>query len=662
MFRSLFFLWCVFTLPLAVLAKVPQYGEPIPAQAWEVESDPARGIQDAAYLEHYTQLKGAKARHYRLIRILSEEGKKAAAFAINRKIILKMRGRVIERDGTVTPFERGEDFVDITTYRWRFFKDRSRLLIPPGLSDDCIVELEWETRANSGLEKDRWAAYSFIREPYFCLRKVIDISEFHTKILPRTCIYYRPSPTLNASQVKSSNTALYLEYSEVEPYRVHPFAGDLMEPNAAYVLMFRTYFQGYEKADDLWSRYCKSSVRNYYWKFQGSSSHRAWLKTLRADLEANPATHPKKNPVAAAKHTLEALQQRISTTALLTADELEEHRDTRTRFVPNMERNFRDGRATPKAFTGIYLHTLRSLGIKEKLIFTSRDPRVPFNPAERYTGALDLYRPLVLVEQGDQSAVFCPWQSALAAGQYPSNMQGRLGLIVDPHDRWRHRFEVTPVYGPETNLSQTTYQGSLAEDGTLRFQLKKIGTGNFNKTQTQRYYSMTDEERERQLRETWQWRLGQEYQLNDVQLDGHHDANQLAVVNLSAQRRLKPSADWLPITPFPGSRIDLHSPAQWYENRTVPILLEQSFRHVDTLILKVPTDWQLRGRPRWQKTNQVGSVTFLATQDGDTVTVQRAVTLTSHILEAEKQEQLRLFLAWVEEVSIQQIGVLKGGA
>lgn len=658
MFRSFYFLCCVFTLPLAVLAKNPQYGDPIPAQAWEVESDPARGIQDAAYLEHITQLKGLNARHYRLIRILSEEGKKAATFEVDREILKMVRGRVIERDGTVTQFERGEDFVTVTTSRSRSGKSQSTLLIPPGLTEDCIVELEWNTRARAGIEVNRNASRHVIREPYFCMRKVIDLSQFHTG----TFLYFREAVGLKPTIQKNSNTYLFLEYSDVAPSQSHPFENVFFDPETAYVLTYRSFFRREKNTSQFWSNYCRTRLRGRYSSIQSSSSHREWVNILRSNLEADSSTHPAKNPVAAAKETLEALYQRISTTHLLTADELEEHRNAKTRRAPNIERIFREGRADAEALTTIYIGTLRQLGIQEKLIFTTSTLRAPLNPEERFVSALNPYLPLVLVEQKGQSAVFCPWEPALAAGQYPSHMQGLLGLFVDPNDDWAHRFDVTPTYGPETNLLQTTYHAQLDEEGTLAFHLKKVGTGNYNKDLTERYYSITDEELSLQLRERWQRRLGQEYQIEDIQLEGRHEAQKLAVLTLNASRRINTPRDWLPITPFPGSHFALRSPREWLPNRTGPIFLEQPFRRVDTMILKVPANWQLRGQPRWQKSNEVGEVTFLAIQEGETVTIQRTVTLAGHILAAEKQEQLRLFLAWIDEVSNQQIGVLKGGA
>lgn len=59
----------------------PEYGQPIPEEAWQVTNDPTLGIQDAAYLMYYTQFNSTYVKHYRLIRILSEQGKSAAEFA-----------------------------------------------------------------------------------------------------------------------------------------------------------------------------------------------------------------------------------------------------------------------------------------------------------------------------------------------------------------------------------------------------------------------------------------------------------------------------------------------------------------------------------------------------------------------------------------------------
>lgn len=610
----------------------------------------------------YTQYSSTYVKHYRLIRILSEQGKSAAEFAADGRWLSKVRGRVIDRDGAITEFNDREDFVDIMAFRTRREKAKVKILIPPGLTDDCIVEIEWTMNGSDGMEGDADFMRDPIAEPYYCAKKVLDMTAIKSRGYTATRYVWNgvkaPTTFTKTRYAGSKNT---LVYENIPPRKEHPYGNRFLDPNLAFFMTFKTFPDFGGQIDKFWPRFCKSVLKENHDRIVTGGSHRAWLKDLETQLSADPATDPRQNPVAAAKATLAALHRRISLTHMLSPEQLTAYRNQKDRSNPKLEHCFRDGWATPDQITHLFIKSLRDLGIKEKLVFTNTLDDPPLRPEELNPYAFNWWMPLVLVEQGQDKAMFCAWRPSLPAGYLPADKQGLPALIVDPKG-WDHTFGQTLMYGPNANQQQTTYEAAFDEDGRYTIAMEQIGTGFYNAVNKFMYFSLTDGERDQLLQERWQRRFGDQFHIDNVTITGDRDLQKLTTIEVKANLTMSLDSAWISVNPFPGSFIDLSSPPMWQPDRTEPIVLERPFYQMDTMRLKLPNGWSLKGKPSWKKSNDIGSVKFVAVQEGNTVTIQRVVQLNGHLFHADAQELLRVFLAWVNEVEMQHIAIADGGA
>lgn len=663
MSRLSFLCLCLGVLAGHALARAPKYGEPLPAEAWLFNEETENGIQDAAFLLDYTQYNSTHVKHYRLIRIISEEGKKAAAFSAESRWINKIRGRVIDRDGGITDFENGEDFVDITAFRNRDEEQKNKVLIPPGLSDDCVVEIEWTMNGRDGIEGDAFYQRKPIPEAYYCRKKVIDIRLLTADDFWVTRYVWRgvSAPT-TLTKARWPGSQVTLIYEHLPPRKAHPFGNPFYDPSLPFFLIFRTVPNFGVKPETFWPRFSEQVLKSFHDDLNTGADHRAWVNALRSQLSADPATHPKKNPIHAARVALDRLQQRIGMPPLLTPTQMIAYRRHRDHEGVELADCFGNGWAESEHMVQLYLETLRRLDIPAKLVFTNSLQDAPIRREELNPYAFDWMHPLMRVEQGKDQAVFCAWRPDLEPGYLPAEQQGLAAMIVDPKRGWKPTFDWTPRFGPRANRMQTSYQATLSDEGRLSLAIEQVGTNHYNALTSHLYYHLPDHERDQALRKNWQQLLGKQYTLTESAIVGDRDLQETTVIRVKAHLSLDTETRFVSMHPFPISTVPITPPEWWTRDRREPIFMPRPFVQMSTLHLKLPAAWQLKGAPSWHKVNDLGSVKFVAFQKDDLLTVQRIIQLNAHIIHAQGQDMLRLFLAWVDEVEMQQIAIAKGGA
>lgn len=114
----------------------------VSAEIWAMKEDQAKGIKDAVILENRTIFKTYSMERIIRIRILSEAGKMAARLPEFSGECHSFDGRTVYPDGKVLSFEARQDFQSVPVSVGNFEEKRT-VLIPPGLTADCLVELRW---------------------------------------------------------------------------------------------------------------------------------------------------------------------------------------------------------------------------------------------------------------------------------------------------------------------------------------------------------------------------------------------------------------------------------------------------------------------------------------------------------------------------------------
>jgi len=96
----------------------------------------------AVFLLDWSQY-GIKETEHRLrILILTEAGKAAVQLDPFSPLLSKVEGRTVTPDGKELEFNKAQDFTDQVVNRGSDNVTR-KVLIPPGLTDHCLVDLHW---------------------------------------------------------------------------------------------------------------------------------------------------------------------------------------------------------------------------------------------------------------------------------------------------------------------------------------------------------------------------------------------------------------------------------------------------------------------------------------------------------------------------------------
>ncbi len=681
--------WFIFTFFLMTLVpgltatdngfEPPTYGLPIPETAWQVRQDPERDLFDAAFLVHYTSFENQHNRHYRLIRILSEQGKAAAEFLHDSETLSAVKGRVLYPDGTELGFDSTADFVEILTYRSRRKKVKATILIPPGLTTDCLVEMEWFEAADLGLKKDTFFKRFDIRDDYYCLSKTFDMG---VKDVPEgktlAWVTQKPKEPITLALQNSRTKTPTFTFNNIPPRKSHPFGNPNQAPNAHSFIVYRTlpftastFLRG-KPVPDWNGDYVVSFptdiqliARMITYHFDNPDTNKAmrvFSKEVKHMLTKEAGVDLKKEPIRAAKLTLTALHERISVSNRLNAEQLIMFRNKKEKKPSNLKPCFRNGWADPFQINLIFVWLLRELNIQFQFVYANPVTSPPYKASEKTPFSFDWRMPLIMVKEPQQRAMFCAWRPEFEPGMLPSELQGTAALAVNPYRRFFHVDTDTPHFGATANQLETHVDAELNENGSCRLRLTQTGTGVNKSRMVRALHHLREEEQGPFLRRHWKRRLGNNVELLDAQATPIKDLKDAVTLTVDAQIDHDEAQNWFEIDPFPGLFVNLPQPKMWPADRTQPIVLDYAFVQTETMTLRVPSGWTLKGKHHRHRENRVGTVTFEANQEGNVIRVQRTLTLTDNRLEAEAEPDLRFFLAWAREANLQTIAVAKGDA
>jgi len=117
---------------------------PIPPEVWALKDATLPGGMGAINVSRRLQAINSHVAHQYRIRICSERGKGAAEFSTFPTSTSNLRGRVVYPDGKEVAFQSDRDFHTKIVSTTAKGENQRKLLVPPGLTDDCVVDLRWE--------------------------------------------------------------------------------------------------------------------------------------------------------------------------------------------------------------------------------------------------------------------------------------------------------------------------------------------------------------------------------------------------------------------------------------------------------------------------------------------------------------------------------------
>jgi len=641
------------------------YGKPIDVATWQIREDPAKGIYDAVILEEVTQFNQSSIQHYRRLRILNENGKTAADFTDTTGRARDIKGRVVDANGQETPFNAKTDLVEMLGYKTRHDKSKVRFLVPPGLSNDCVVEMTWYLPADSGIMDDEYQARYYVPDVYYCRKKIFIIDKSATRSSPDALVsrfVWKQPPaqaTIGFEEVKSKGDRI-LTYTDIPALENFPFGSVHLDNNALFVEVYKTFSTYGQKTDFFWKDVANDYLKTYLYslKFLKPSDYKAWVAALAKGMP--------EDPIQAMQYLTLAFREKMANTDMLSPEQaarvtkVMDEGDKEHRLLSNA---WKRGYGNSYELVMLFYNLLEDCDVPFQLAFTNSVYAAPFEPAAMEPFNLNYTLPFFVVESASGGQIpFSAHQYSYDPGFMPPRYQGNPALMVDPFDKWRHQFVTLNLYGPDSNKWITQYKTIITTEGQVEMGAFRQASGDFLASLRSEYFVISPAERDDSTRREWEDVI-QPWEVVEATVSGADNLRDA----VQEQVRLKGPLDvedsaWFVFNPFPGhTYVPISQPNIWPRNRTQPIILSRACMMVDFNLITVPDGWRLRGDNNWKKTNDIGDVTFVAQQQGNEITVRRDVVVNRSRFPAEKEQDLKYFIAWVDEAQDQTIGLSRGG-
>ena len=638
----------------------------ISPEVWAVRENPGEGIFDAVILKHHTRIGTEKIDYYRMIRILTEDGKRAAEQFTLSPHLIALNGRVTDISGDEILFDQDSDMVEVFGYRDHRSSGRLNLVIPPGLTPDCVVEISWSVSAEKGLPKDSYFEHYQIPEPWFCVEKkymfsMDSLAKFSNSLFSDSIIdivtrFYwtdaRPPVTFLQS-VLDNHTVL--TYRNVPPMTPHPFGDRFQDPNMASFFVFRTLpFEGHT-VKSFWNAFGNSWIRLIFgFPFDRSPKYREWISELKGSLPDKGAK--------GVRFVHNRFKQHFTAIDMMTPgqlrtakkSDLEDQAFNRELLSRSFERGF-----VMRGFMPIALfRVLRDCGFPVSLLFAPPVDGIPFQPRELNPFGLNLDDALIgLPLENNRWVTIAPAHPEYMSGAIPPHFRGVPLYVVTPGTNWDHKIVRLPRLGWKANRTTYQYILEILPNGAMQFRLKEEGAGIFDATNRLRYHALNRDARIDVLSNSWSQKLP-EWRIQKVSVGDTRNWKQKVTLMIQGVSALDIEAlDWVAIKPFPGAESMLTIPETWPENRKQPIVLPHAMGQLASCRLKLPEGWYLKGDPSWTKKNSVGEISIQAKTTGNGIVVQRKITITDSEFSADKEKDLKTFIAWMSDVLEQTIAI-----
>lgn len=619
---------------------------PIPQAVWDMKEDPARGVKGAVVLESRMIFTGRGIDHVERIRILSEAGRDAAEFDDFLPEARDFGGRTSYRDGRSVAFDGRKDF-SVKTLKG---DEERKILIPPGVTADCVVEVRWSDYASEG---EGQLPPSLGRSGEWSIGGRYPIQEvtlefwpaFHWNVSLLAGKGITPEVSRNGRKYVLRN----LPGREVPPYSLRAMAGlpTLLAWEQPSVLEF---------AERDATRYWPGAA-SFFWKpfFKGDVVTGGAFKALHAEL----AQGLPPDPAQAAGMLLRRLERRVKnvshpTLAEISAIDIKAVLADRYGDSRDLDRIARRGAASSEEMTLLFLALLDRSGIRTRLglLKDRRSGILRFDVADAHQAKGALVG-VVLPDGGTRW--FDPDLRFAAPGLVAPSNQGVPAVIIDTSS-WQATRGTIP-FQPETfNTSKYDFTHAFG-NGTRSFTMKAAFSGWPEYRQRIRYMPLSPQEQVRRLKESLEAAIP-DAAIASPRVTGADDPDR--DVALSAEGTLETAADdAIVFAPFPGVPSPLPMPASWPAARTEHIILDHLGIHVATCEFQVPAGYVFKAGPPFSRENSFGKV-FLGMESREAGGTARGkavlrVDVRRPLAPPEAYGEFRTFMGWVDEAFRSQL-------
>lgn len=638
---------------------------PLPEDIWTIGTNAQKKMYDAAiYLDEH-KIHPKVIHRYRVVRIFSEDGRGAADFSDTYGSAKNLHGRVVTRDGKIIPFNDKEDLIEILAAKQRRKKVKARLLLPPGITRDCVVEMRWDIKAELGLpegyysvRRDAAEDYYVHKKTFFVDGKLTEAKETFTFKQKFQLAMTKGREPIVFAQSEAEGGMLYT-WSNIPPRKYFPYGNAYLDGADPY---FRTrkvpYWTNTSDPNAFWHNAAQAYIIPALQERVGKNrDFKNFVKQLKANMP--------KDPIAASQHIAKNLQNRLRDLEMLRPDQVSGYKDPENwdnTFGQILDKSFKDGYASRSAQAYLFYFVAMECEIPFKLLYPGSMDGPFFDPKLCYTGHLDFQSPYFLVQTDNAMQIFAPQFRDYAFGVIPSKHKGAYAMTLDPYNDFAVGFMRVPQDQAALHMVRAQYQMNLDTNDQLTMLLTNLWGGEEEAGKRRFYFTRTLVEQKEYLEKSYGSVL-RDWQVEEAQLVDPYNLEQQLTMQLSARRQLEDfGTGILRLDPFPASFSPLSNPDLWPDQRSQPIILPNAFQALDEAMVQLPPGYTLRGDNNWQQKNNFGQVAFQAFQKEDKVFVRRTVVLARNIEQATNEVQLKLFLGWVENAYNQNIALVKGDA
>lgn len=633
----------------SLLGAAPAWS-PIPPSAWAVKPGDPAAPKGAVVVQERIRLNSHDLEWWYRVRIVSEAGKSAAELSGFPERPLELVGRTVYPDGKSVEFNSKKDF-KVNTVTRGSFQRKSTVVIPPGVTSDCLVEVYYREAVNWA-DVSHWERRIMRNHP--SQRCSIEFSRgFPMAWSLYGTGFHRPESIENGGE--RSLVFAQLPAGDDSPYLLE----SVLEQPTLVVFRIDPALQRAADGgpDKYWQEVAELGYRHWYeTSLKKGGRYKAFAKEVLAGL-------PPERQEAARMITARVFSK-IQNLDRLSWEEEQQRKQTKADAPSRIDSEdlgdtVKYGATDDAGMTTLLFQLFRDANLYPKLVMVAdRDRRLfRYRTMNRHQfthvllGVEDLGKPMLLID---------PCLKLLPVGMIHPDYQATYGMQVDSAS-WSAKPFALPTQSPDLNTQ--TYEYKLrCEEERIRFDLKAAFTGQPAFTRRVDAYREEPKERNRDLKEDFEKRLNT-WTIAEARSENVPDPAKPLTWTLSGQKEWEEGRR-TELNPFPGMPNPYYLPDVWPEPRKARIVMPFLKVHKATSTVIVPKGYRVRPANPLNETNLFGQVKWkLNTQptpEGTQATVELEVVGQTMSAPAEDYKPFKDYMGWIAEAMNRVLIVEKG--
>ena len=620
---------------------------PIPAEVWKMKATDPGCELGAVFLMDHTRLGQTDIEYTLRIRIMSEAGKAAARLAAFSPDLYKFEGRTVYADGKSVVFDSTKDFAEQTA-KSGWSEATRKVLVPPGVTSDCVVDLHWIERGSVTYQGgDRGITDAGAWQESAAVRP-FPIRDLEVQIFKRAERGFA-FVGFGDQTPKIEDKGIYKVYrfQNLPAYEDIPYSLPFAREKASLCIFEQPEALQAASRDPktYWSYWATHQIPEWWGTYlKKSGAYKRYLAEFGPGLPADP--------IQKAAAVVAKIHKDILNIDTLTAEQAKARtKDQDKERIPYGDMDFivseRWGNTWHIKLLAFQI--LRDLNLKPRLIFVVDRNRNIYRPDVASVwqfSDLDTFMGIPSTD-GNGMAWFDPGCLLLPPGTIPEAYQGTPAFQVDSTD-WSSKQVTVPVQGAAMNQHGYGYDLKVA-DGHESIKLDAAFTGGPLWSMRDQYYRLEPAEQEKKLKESFQGVTGG-YQIESATVRNAQDPTKVMTLEVQAGKDLDEGRK-VDIDPFPGMPIAYRLPDSWPATRSTPIILPLALKQTAVCRIHVPASYKVVVDDNLQQQNAFGTVSWKTTITdegaGKLVTVEYKVEAAKTLASAQEYEAFKTFLGWV---------------